>query len=336
MTAWDPAVRSLDHLHLVSVSGGGLLLDTRTGNVYQLNDAAREIWELRLDKTADDREIAHTLQARRNLSEDAAEEAVRATALPPRDPSREQAASGFEFGATSQDGLIEVRRRGVRHAVISPIGFALEVEEIPADLGLRPFLRYLAPRLLNLHGHHVLHAAGVRLPNDEVLAFSGRSGAGKTTTARLMEEAGVGKCVSEDMLCISSDGAVMTARTSGEPSILEWVDREGERSGAPTTMSYKRLLSPGAEGESCPVGTVFFLGPRISRDITSKTMGPAAAAAHWFRQSFPGSPDPDRWGSHLASVVAHSTCVENLELSMPEGIEHAREAVLRYSWMRKG
>src|SRR6185436_4749194 len=95
-------------------------------------------------------------------------------------------------------------------------GGALRLLASPAALRfeLGQYVRAMTPKLLQLRGALVVHASACALPAG-VTAFSGESGAGKTTTARAMAAVG-GELISEDLMVCTQDGAHSAMFEDGE------------------------------------------------------------------------------------------------------------------------
>jgi hypothetical protein len=150
-----------------------------------------------------------------------------------------------------------------------------------------------------------VHACGLVLEGKAVL-FCGRSGAGKSTTARLWRRHRRGTLIlSDDRIALRPRGTDFVAH--GTP----W---HGEG----------RFASP----EGRPLRAVFFL--RHARRTQAKPLAPAEAAARLFSRAFPPPWDPDAIGRMLEGcgrIAATLPCYELGFVPGAEAVEHVLEVL---------
>jgi len=318
-------------LFLADVPGGALLLDMANADVYQLNATARDIWAWRLSGDTD-ATISTRVEQEYGLSRDEAEAAVRSVALVPSRPRQDENTDRPIFSNTAED-RIEVKTSNRLCATIVPSQQRLSIGDLPNDLPTDAFLRFLAPRLLSLHQRHVLHASVVLLPTGEAVAFSGTSGVGKTTTARLLSEEVGASVVSEDMSVTVLEGQSVSIIRPAERHIIDWIARnEGTRA---ASIYYGDLVGGLDSRELVRLHAVHFLKERNEAAVVQvESLSSATGAAFWFRQSFPGSPTSSQWQAHLRSVVSRAVVANNYATAIPEGLVRARTALRNHSWMR--
>lgn len=135
-----------------------------------------------------------------------------------------------------------VRRRGGAPALVDPVRYPLD--------------QILLMHILARRGGALLHAAGAVVGGAGVL-FPGRSGAGKSTIARLLEGRGGWRVLSDDRIAARRGGGAI--RLYGTP----WPGDAGI-----------------ARNESAPLRAVFFAGP--GRGVRIDRVEPAEAAEMLF------------------------------------------------------
>src|SRR5204863_8634665 len=87
---------------------------------------------------------------------------------------------------------------------------------------LEQLLLAVVPKIAALRGGTVLHASAFLDLTDQVTAFSGESGAGKTTAARAVTDSGA-RLVSEDKLVLSPTVGPVSVLIEGERRLEAWV-----------------------------------------------------------------------------------------------------------------
>ena len=202
-----------DRFVLARVGRGAILLDTASGAILELNESAAFVWERRLDGEPAEA-IIEALVSRYSLPLESASQDV-ARVLNPRLEGDPPEVGDFRYEQTPEGYTFTFR--GLVIFVLDPDGQRLKLSNDVGEM-LTSLLRALAPKLLALQGELVLHASAVEL-NGIVIAFTGASGAGKTTTARTLTEAG-GQIVCEDQLWIARQNARVMVSAGGERAIF--------------------------------------------------------------------------------------------------------------------
>jgi hypothetical protein len=310
---------------LVPVDREGVLLDLSEGTVLVLNHSAVFVWQRRCEGM-EASQIAAALQARYSLPPERARQDVAAAlwlAEVPRVPAEPYLFEAVEGGyALSFQGrrILRVEGRGER--------LALEPGVDLAEGDLTEHVLGLTPKLLSLLGVPVLHASAVAVAG-QVRAFSGPSGAGKTTLARAFVDAGADP-VAEDKLVVA-DPTLGTVFAGAERRLREWAGQTGRalRAG-PCDCS--QLLAA-ASGSVLPMGEMAFLDPGSRRphlaEITFTRASPAEAVAWVAVQSFLGSGDRQVWRGQLQRAQALAGAIVVSRVEVPDGVEAMRAAARR-------
>jgi serine kinase of HPr protein (carbohydrate metabolism regulator) len=203
-------------------------------------------------------------------------------------------------------------------------------------------LQAISPKLMALRGHFVLHASAV-LVDGAIVAFAGKSGAGKTTTARALAGAGA-RLLSEDKLVLRRMGGGVGAPMDCERRIMEWVGRAAADLSAGRVAACEGL-DAAAAGESGPIGAVGFLAAarRSGTSFVASRLERAQAAHALFGHSFHGSDRPQDWRRHLETAVDGARDLPAFEITAPDGraaLEPAARALIggeggRPAWFRR-
>jgi hypothetical protein len=309
---------------LVALPDGALLLEIASGTVYSLNRTAALIWEAYLGGEGDDL-IAINIAAQYDLAPEIALKDVKAALCLPSEYTT-RAPSDFRYERLSDRYLFSYK--GEATFEIEQHGRTLHAGDL---IRRRPamapqLLQAVLPKILALRGHLVLHASAVRV-GKAIIAFTGSSGAGKTTTARALVEAGASP-VSEDKLVLKLDesGNVLVL-LDGERALLRWIDEiasdlaAGRGVGcAPVDElvegSSMRLLQLGVLEES----------RRHEGSLAIRQMSSSEAASVVFNNSFLGSDQPSTWIAQLKSSARVAAQVAVSEMAMPQGLAGLRLA----------
>lgn len=309
---------------LVETKPGGFLLDTTTGTIFSLNDSAVQIWSSRLKGDAPPL-IAHNIAERYGLP---LEVAVRDVELalrvptkgtPPRPPSdflyerRDDHTYVFSF-----QGIVvfELDDRGTH--------VRLACRDLPRSL---PYLlQAVVPKILALRGHIVVHASAVEL-GENAVAFTGLSGAGKTTTARSLARHGA-RILCEDKLFLRVNPAGgVDAPVGAEAVMKEWIANNAPLLTRPSGASCAPL-DEAARGPALPLrelGALDVSRRRGARVAASKLALQDAATAV-FHQMFWGSDALTDWSRLLGESVELASHISVYELELPDGIDQLDRA----------
>jgi hypothetical protein len=319
---------------LEAFSDGGLLLDLESGVLFTLNRTAVLVWQRALDGV-EPAEIAIALAAMFDVSASVASADVDKALRPPRahlftNPSPsdfryEASGDGYRF-LSSGVPVLEVATSG--RAVRKLPGFD------PAEVGA--YLRSIAPKLVALLGASVLHASAVARPQGGLVAFLGRSGAGKTTTARMFGRAGW-SVVCEDKLVLRREAGGMAAVMDGESRLSAWIAQTRRHMVSATTDDWcdASALGEMTGGPSQPVVNVILVDDlrRRRTEIDLKVVTPVTAAGQIFQHGFYGSHAAKEWERQLRAAVTIARTARAFEATMPDSVQSLEEAARRYTEM---
>ena len=309
-----------------------LLLDLGSGNLFQLNEAAALIWSLSLGGASTSR-IAEALSDKYDLAPAMAREHVAdALVLDQRSPGLAPLSGPYQYHRSASGYMLS--REGTPLLQLDDGGRSVALADAEAGVpdDLRMALHTVAPKILALRGQFVLHASAVLLDGG-LLAFCGKSGAGKTTTARALARAGA-TLISEDKLVVRPTDAGLDGLVEGEPVIVEWVTAAAKHLSSGEAAPCE-LLDQAARGETMPVRELCFLDQsRRSGDaIVTSAIGRAEAARAIFATTFCGSAAPEDWERHLKNASTTARHVSAYEIGLPAGLV-ALDAALRSAFRR--
>jgi hypothetical protein len=301
---------------LVRFPPQALLLDLASGALFQLNPSATFIWDRWLRGTSTDK-IAEDLTSAHKVPLSTAREHVAMALTKSSTPPPRWTAYHYERSFDRYVFSLE----GVPIVTVEQRGEYLELtREFPrGQREIRNVLLAISPKLLALRGHFVMHASAVLLDR-AVIAFSGESGAGKTTTARALVRAGATP-VCEDKLIVRLRGDNVEVGQGAEQAIDRW-----SQVAADQLYNGARAQSP--ELDTLPVingATLTEIGfldaaRRSGSEINSCAQIPLENTGAIFRNSFYGSDVGEDWARQLHTAAALAAVVRGQALSMPEGL----------------
>lgn len=314
---------------LETFSDGGILLDLRSGLIFQLNRTAAFIWERALagsSMTDIGRELTATYglsasDARRDLMQTLA--LPDSQAAPPSTPYQYEARGKNYIFSDAQTALLE----------ISPEAGLVRTLDSFSPAKLRLYLSSVTPKVAAALGLSVLHASAVISPAGTATLFTGQSGAGKTTTARALVNAGW-TALSEDKVVLRSEGNAVFAVLEGERRIASWMRQAQERlrSGAGAECQTDGLRNA-SFGRAFSVETIILIDAsrRLARSLSLTRLGPTAAAREIFQAGFYGSQSADEWERHIHAAGELARSARTFAATMPLGLEALDQAALDYA-----
>lgn len=296
---------------------GGLLLDVVAGTLFELNEVAALVWERHLGGAGND-DIAAGLVDRYGIPPEAAQRDVGETLAASTHGGAPSVAGDFSYDRTRDAFVFSAQGKPVLK--VDDRGQHLFVEATALSIErLRHYVIAIAPKLLTLRGQIVLHAAAVATGGG-VVAVSGISGAGKTTSIRALVRAGA-QLVSEDKLLLIVRPDRTEVVLKGEPEIDAWADliaSELKHAGQVPLLSLDSVTS----GPRLPLAEIGFIeaNRRIGSSIVAEPLPPVQIAGSVFRSGFHGSDEPEYWRQQLDAAAHVGGTVAAFNLTMPNGV----------------
>jgi hypothetical protein len=305
---------------LVEFERDGLLLDLSSGSLFHLNESAAVVW-VHVLRGMPPAAVAEILATRYRLPQATAIQHVgEALALDPGGVDAPASVQPFLYERAAETYVLS--RAGTPLLTIDARGETVRLSG-PDRVDARelPFvLQTVAPKLMALRGHFVLHASAVSVGR-AVVAFCGKSGAGKTTTARALARAGATP-VCEDKLVVRLGVDRIEGFVRGERTIMAWVAEMAAALAAGRTASCEGL-DLAAGGESGVLTAIGFLDAdrRQGGSMVAAQLGLSQATAAMFRNAFHGSALAEDWRQHLETAARASRLVATHDLTAPLGLE---------------
>jgi hypothetical protein len=303
---------------IVDAHPGAVLLDLESGAILQLNQAAALVWHLYLSGETPN-VIAESLAKRFGLPLDVASKDASAVLQMPALGATAPSASEFRYERTStgyaffrlESRIFEIDQQG------STIALGRDAESNRAQL--RQLLRNVAPKILSLRGHAVLHASAVAM-GAAVLVLCGDSGAGKTTTARALVRAGA-RPVAEDKVVLRLETGRVEAVLEAEALIHDWIDRTARDLDTSSKVSCETLDAI-VGGPSLPVAELGFIAAahRRAGPIRADRITALDATGATFQRAFLLSAATEDWIRQLRTSAAIAGAVETYNLEMPDDL----------------
>jgi hypothetical protein len=298
---------------LASIGREGVVLDARSGELYRVGAAAVVVFRA-LVRGADVAGAAAALVRAFAVTHARAERDVRAilASMPDRRRAMASTRRAPQFRSSARGGF-ELELDGMNVAWLDERGRSVErgagATRGASGAGGSHVLRLLAPHVLALGGHRVLHASAV-LHRDEVVAFVAPSGTGKTTLARLLADRGV-PAISEDLLVLRD---ARDAIVDGERALRMW-----SRSRARTVST--ELAVGSVDGPAKPLRSVLILERRKGqRGIALEALRGADAIAALFANAFVEVPSPRVWRQALGMCRALAARGIVYRACVPDGL----------------
>jgi hypothetical protein len=303
---------------LEKFSSGGLLLDLQSGGFFTLNESATFIWASWLEGVPVTK-IAEALAANHDLPPAAARDDVtRTLKIEPKDANTLPPPGEFLYQRSTKGYVFS--RGGKPLLTIDESGDSIELNKSAAmgSIDIRSVLQAISPKLIALRGDFVLHASGVVL-DGAIVAFSGESGAGKTTTARALVRAGASPFC-EDKLIVREVEGRAEGLIDAEERIWLWTEATA---GELATGSRASCL--GLDGRRndqwIPLREIGLIDVtrRAGKSMSATTLTPVESASSIFRNAFYGSDVRADWKRQLQDAAAVARATRAYDLIMPNG-----------------
>jgi hypothetical protein len=321
-------------LEVVSFDEAALAVDLRTGSYYRLNATAEMICRVAAEG-GDEQQARVLLVETHRICEQEAAAAVTAVwaALrdprPPADPVGPLRYRPSERGYALHLGgspMIETSRDGSVIRLVAGSSIAPEM--------LEQWVRCIAPKALFLQGVPVLHASACSF-GASVLAFSGESGAGKTTTA--LAFAATGRVVhSEDLVVVDVAGNKPIIFIEAEATVRAWAAEQGKALAREPgrVLDCRPLASAVCRGGRAPLGAIWFVDRARREGVTLRAQEIPAVdtLAALLQTSFLGSSEREAWRAFVRFNSDLARVLKGALLWVPDGVPQLREAAARLAY----
>jgi hypothetical protein len=312
--------------------GRGVILNLRSGSYFKVNSAGCVIfneWSKQTNLGLRARRIA----AKLGVSEERATELFNSvlTALTHEAP-RHPPSDAFVYGQVS-DGVYALIEDGRTifsvHETDRIFRFHVGIGELRGPL--EGYVRALLPKLLSILGLRVIHAACCKTAKG-TLAFTGKSGAGKTTTARAFERVGA-NLISEDLIVLRMLETAVDILPHGEPFARGWSSQWATT--LKTRCNDPIDFTPLYEVQDLPgirLDQLWFIGAdqRRGQDFELTPLPPMDGLLELLSNGFLGSDHPRLWQTFLETSRAIAETATLFAAIMPEGLPQLQRAAERY------
>ncbi|HEY4186787.1 MAG TPA: hypothetical protein VGP07_17040 [Polyangia bacterium] len=315
---------------VATFSDGGLLLHLPSGDFFELDAESAAAWSAITGTATSDQTVAVVAEARalshssaRALVERAVTQGRAVTSHPPSGIPR------FE-----DDGPLLSLRDGEQIALSfdrrSLVLSATTSLRDRSDDDVAAALRVFVPKIFGGWYPLALHASAVELAGRVVL-FSGDSGAGKTTTARVLADEIAGcRLLGEDVVLSTEHAGALMMVHGAEVAIQEWMNEATaalvtRRAASVEVRPLREALAQ--RRERLPLHKIVFLDAARRRGAgwSFAPLAPSSALRSLFVHSFIHSSDATALRAHLAAcrrVVDQLTATE--AVAIPAGLDDLR------------
>jgi hypothetical protein len=313
---------------------GGMIVDLKVGHYWALNGTAVHILD-RLAACPRDHLLA-TIAADFGLHEAAASAAIGAVlgTLEAPGVAPAIATDDFPYRRVGEEYVLYHRETPVLR--VSGDGATARLTEARgAGLPLQHLLRLASPKILQARGVVVLHAAASGGGDDALIGFSGRSGAGKSTTSRLLAETRDAAPFADDLLVLSGADGPPRACAGAEQAIYRWCEQAGRTLLARPDDAID-LAGLRAAASDCSAGLVaiehlvFVAADRRSGTaLALQRLSPPEAMQELMTSVFLGATAAPAVRHFLATCAALAAAVPMTRATAPDGLPALRAALAR-------
>jgi hypothetical protein len=312
---------------------GGLVMNLRNGSYSSLNASAAALLDL-VGQAGRWEEAISLARDRWGLSEGQAAIALddlrRTLVLAERAPTM---ALDYRYLPLEGGYALHHRSRPVLAVDRDARHVSLLVHPSELSVPLELCLRFVSPKILNALQRIVLHAAANQF-GQSLVAISGVSGAGKSTTSRLLADVGVPK-VADEFLVVSVRSGEVVAQLGAEAQMVRWC-----REAAQTLVAHPRervscssLLHLDQGSPEVPVDRVLLLDRtrRRGSSIETESLSASQAIEHLVNVVFLGVSDRAGLRRFLADCRALSVCMRTELAHVPGDLVTLAQALRDYT-----
>lgn len=322
-----------DQFAVEPIGDEGVLVNLATGGFFRLNPTATKAC-LALQESTSPAEAADRLAASMMLSPKQAAALLDGVRLQLTEPGVPTELIGpFRYRRHGDGYALEETGRVV--LTMDPAGQKLRLRARPDTLAFKmlDYVRAVTPKLLHLRGVTVLHASACRLP-EGLTAFSGNSGAGKTTTARAFQAAGA-QLISEDLVVLTRCSRTAAVCVDGERRAHEWAAATADalRNGFEAEQDCDGLSEVSGPAAEIPLAAIWFVdrsrrkGPALQQRPFTAVDGTLALLGN----NFLGSDSPESWRRHVRETHAIASRLALWEVTMPDGLDRLAAVARDYA-----
>ena len=321
--------RFLRRYVLAHYATGGVVVDLSSGNYFRVNTTAAIVCSALLGSEEPEDLVANALGVSPEDASCVISDVVAGLAAPAfrTDPPGAYHFFPTKIGYVLRQGnrrLLEVDQSG--QVISLPGGYPTDQPTL-----LEFYVRALAPKLLFQRQITVLHASSCLTENEQVVAFAGLSGAGKTTTARAFAATSM-ELMSEDLLVFAPAVDQTRVLVGAERFIHEWASRVAMALVASPDGVPAGDLSAVIDGPTVGIERILFLdrSRRIGDQFTTRSLDKPDALVTFMAHNFLGDSEPATWRRYFTTAADLVEKIKTEEASAPDGVDRLPVAVAAY------
>lgn len=320
---------------LEPLADGAIVVSLRSGDIATLNASAAFIWEQRRLGMAPAEIAAALVHKWPQLDRDEAASHVADTLRDDLGGVLPRATTPYRYVAVvdgydywfDERPLFKVLDAGRRVRL-------LDRSEAPSGR-LTSHVWTLVPKLMSLLGVPVLHGSAVAY-GGFALAFTGVSGAGKTTTARLLAKVKGWQLLSEDKIVFSARREGIVVSTEGEPRLKDFIREAGRAFASGADEIDCRPLCDLTVGPSALLEILVVLHEGARRvgatDVQLRPLSQVECAREILPQMFLGTPDPQGVRAQITWFAELARGTTSALMLPPAGLRPLETALASHSW----
>jgi hypothetical protein len=309
---------------------GGVLLHLPSGEVFQLEKMAATAWNVIGRRASGGATIAETAAALRLSAEEArallGSVLAQARSLHVRRPSTPPAFWDEEQVLSLRDGPTTLMSLDKRSSVLTVASTLRD----RSDEELAAALRVFVPKIFGQWFPLAMHASAVSV-GERTIMFCGESGAGKTTTARILSEELIGsQLFSEDVVAFQDAAGTLMMVDRVEAVVRAWMADAtatlvARREPHCDVLALRRTLD--RQSARLPIHKAIFLRAdrRRGADWSLEPLSRAVAIGRLFLHSFLPSPGTNALRSHLRACQMLAAQIDAADaVAVPDGLAALR------------